>query len=73
MVVVPGLKKARLMHLPDLFEGRGEMEQCNLVCVCVCVCVCVYGVPLHDWANDGYVDFLCACGERGFSSLESWI
>ena len=34
MVVQPrvtGLKKTRLVHLSDLFEGRGEKGQCDLV------------------------------------------
>ena len=35
------LKKARVVYLLDLFEGKGEKEHCDLVCVCVCVCVCV--------------------------------
>ena len=26
-----GLKKTRLVHLPNLFEGRGEKGQCDLV------------------------------------------
>ena len=31
---VAGLKKTRLMHLPNLFEGRGEKGQyVNHVCV----------------------------------------
>ena len=29
------LKKTRLMHLPDLFEGRRKKGKCDLVCVCV--------------------------------------
>ena len=29
--VVTGLKKTRLLHLPDLFEGRGENGLCDLV------------------------------------------
>ena len=28
-----GLKKIRLLYLLDLFEGRGEKGQCDLVCV----------------------------------------
>ena len=31
--VTPGLKNTRLIHLPDLFEGRGEKGQSDLVCV----------------------------------------
>ena len=27
------LKKTRIVYLLDLFEGRGEKEQCDLVCV----------------------------------------
>ena len=30
------------------------------------------GPPLDDWANGSYVDVLFICGERGFSSFESW-
>ena len=30
---VTGLKKIRLLYLLDLFEGRGEKEQCDLVCM----------------------------------------
>ena len=30
--VVPGLKKTRFAHLPDMFELRGEQGQCDLVC-----------------------------------------
>ena len=30
---VSGLKKIRLVYLLDLFEGRGEKGQCDLVCV----------------------------------------
>ena len=32
-LVVSGLKKIRLVYLLDLFEGRGEKGQCDLVCV----------------------------------------
>ena len=28
-----GLKKTRVEYLLDLFEGRGQKEQCDLVCV----------------------------------------
>ena len=27
------MKKIRLVHLLDLFQGRGEKGQCDLVCV----------------------------------------
>ena len=27
------MKKIRLVYFLDLFEGRGEKEQCDLVCV----------------------------------------
>ena len=40
---VTGLRKTRVVYLLDLFEGRGEKGQCDLVC----------GVPLDDWANAG--------------------
>ena len=30
---VTGLKKTRVVYLLDLFEGRGEKGQSNLVCV----------------------------------------
>ena len=30
---VTRLKKTRVVYLPDLFEGRGEKGQCDLVCV----------------------------------------
>ena len=30
---VTGLKKTRVVCLSDLFEGRGEKGQCDLVCV----------------------------------------
>ena len=30
---VTGLKKTRVVYLLDLFEGKGEKEQCDLVCV----------------------------------------
>ena len=36
LVVMTGstrLKKIRLMYLLDLFEGRGEKRQCDLLCV----------------------------------------
>ena len=32
----------------------------------------MYGVPLDDWANGGYVDVLFMCGKCGFGSLVSW-
>ena len=59
---VTGLKKTRLVYLPDQFEGRGEKEQFDLVC----------GAPLNDWANASYVNVLFTCGEGSFNSLESW-
>ena len=31
--VVPGMKNNRLVHLSDLFEGRGEKGLCDLMCV----------------------------------------
>ena len=30
---VANLEKIRLVYLLDLFEARGEKEQCNLVCL----------------------------------------
>ena len=30
---VIGFKKTRVMYLLNLFEGRGEIEQCDLVCM----------------------------------------
>ena len=56
------MKKIRLVHLQDLFEGRGEKGWCDLVC----------GVPLDDWANGGYLDVLFTCGECSFSSFGIW-
>ena len=43
------------MYLLDLFEGRGEKGQCDLVC----------GASLDDWADGGYADVLLmlTCGE----------
>ena len=40
---VTGLRKTRIVYLLDLFEGKGEKEQCDLA----------YGAPLYDWANAG--------------------
>ena len=50
------------MYLLDLFEGRREKEQSNLV----------RGVLLDDWATLVYVDVLFTCGECSFNSLVSW-
>ena len=30
---VSGLKKSKVVYLLDLFEGRGEKGQCDLVCL----------------------------------------
>ena len=30
---VTGLKKTRVVYVLDLFEGKGEKKQCDLVCV----------------------------------------
>ena len=30
---VIGFKKTRVMYLLNLFEGRGEIEQCDLACM----------------------------------------
>ena len=40
------LEKIRLVYLLDLFEGKGEKGQCDLVC----------GAPSDDWANGGYCE-----------------
>ena len=40
---VTGLRKTRVVYLLDLFEGRGEKGQCELV----------YGAPSNDCANAG--------------------
>ena len=40
---VTGLRKTRVVYFLDLFEGRGENGQCDLL----------YGVPLDYWANAG--------------------
>ena len=39
------------MHLPDLFQGRGEKGKSDLVC----------GASLDNWANGGYSDILFTC------------
>ena len=40
---VTRLRKTKVVYLLDLFEGRGEKEQCELVC----------GAPLDDSVNAG--------------------
>ena len=50
------------MYLLDLFEGRWEKRQCDIVC----------GVLLVDWAMLVYFDVLFTCGECSFNSLGSW-
>ena len=50
------------MYLQDLFEGRGEKGQCDLVC----------GALLGDWVMLVYDDVLFTCGECSFKSLGSW-
>ena len=50
------------MYLLDLFDGRWEKGQCDLVC----------GVLLDDWSILVYVDVLFTCGECSFNSLGSW-
>ena len=45
---VTRLKKTRSVCLSDLFEGRGEKGQFDLVC----------GVPFSYWVNGSYVDVL---------------
>ena len=57
-----GLEKIRLVYLLDLFGGKGEKGQCDLVC----------GAPSGDWVNGGYIDVLFTCSECGFSSFGSW-
>ena len=57
---VTGLKKIRLVYLLELFQGRGEKGQCDLMCV------------ESFWANGGYVDVLFNFGKCCFSSFESW-
>ena len=52
----------RLLHIPDLFEEKGERAVRFDVC----------GAPLDDWANGGYVDVSFTCDECGFRSLKSW-
>ena len=49
------------MYLLDLFEGRWEKGQCDLVC----------GVLLDDWAMLVYVDVLFTCDKCSFNSLGS--
>ena len=61
-IPLTGLEKIRLVYLLDLFEGKGEKGQCDLVC----------GAPSGDWANGGYIDVLFTCSECGFSSFGSW-
>ena len=56
------IEKGKLVYLLDLFEGRWEKGQCDLVC----------GVLLDDWAMLVYVDVLFTCGECSFNSLGSW-
>ena len=50
------------MYLQDLFEGRGEKGQCDLVCRAL----------LGDWVMLVYDDVLFTCGECSFKSLGSW-
>ena len=56
------IEKDKVVYLLDLFEGRWEKGQCDLVC----------GVLLDDWAMLVYVDVLFTCGECSFNSLGSW-
>ena len=44
---VTGLSKTRVVYLLDLFEGRGEKGQCDLVCGTLLL------KALDDWANAG--------------------
>ena len=53
------IEKGKVVYLLDLFEGRWEKGQCDLVC----------GVLLDDWAMLVYVDVLFMCS---FNSLGSW-
>ena len=56
------IEKDKVVYLLDLFEGRWENRQCDLVC----------GVLLDDWAMLVSVDVLFTCGECSFNSLGSW-
>ena len=56
------IEKDKVVYLLNLFEGRWEKGQCDLVC----------GLLLDDWAILVYVDVLFACGECSFNSLASW-
>ena len=55
------IEKGKLVYLLDLFEGRWEKGQCDLVC----------GVLLDDWAMLVYVDALFTCGDCSFYFLGS--
>ena len=55
------IEKGKVVYLLDLFEGRWEKGQCDLVC----------RVPLHDWAMLVYVDVLITCDKCSFNSLGS--
>ena len=44
---VTGLKKTKVVYLLDLFEGRGEKGQCDLMCL---ECLQIY------WVNGGFVN-----------------
>ena len=55
------IEKEKVVYLLDLFKGRWEKEQCDLVC----------GVLLDDWAMLVYVDVLFTCDECSFNSFGS--
>ena len=56
------IENGKVVYILDLFEGRWEKRQCDLMC----------GVLLDDSAMLVYVDVLFTCGECSFSSLGSW-
>ena len=61
---VTGLRKTRVVYFLDLFEGRAEKQQCDLVCV---VCLQMIGLILVYVVN-----VLFTCGKSSFNSLGSW-
>ena len=62
---VSGLKKARVVYLVGLFEGKWQNEQWDLSRV-------EHLQMIGLLCNDGYVDVLFTCRECGFGSLGSW-
>ena len=55
-------EKDKVVYLLDLFEGRQEKGQHDLVCA----------VLLDDWAMLVFVDVLFTCDECSFNYLGSW-